>query len=669
MSSIMSQQGVENIIDIVTVPVAIGPMQYGENGCLEYSSDAINDKMLVAFNRMNRDNKAVEPLVMDILRSVLQEDVNMAISKITNTFVLCFLTRNCRGGKGEKSLFYTFFSVLAKAFPNSTNLVCGEIANYGYWKDCFVLISQRILPEQTIVKLLDVIAEQLNTDLQKIRESTPASISLLAKWLPREGKSLMKAVNIALRTLGMNSLAVEIITRLTLDSSFAGSTARKYRMMIADLTKHLPIVEQQMSEHHFADIDFKTVPSLAMDKYKNTFAMEFVSPFPKNKRHNDSLKDRFAKMSEDDLEDRKLCKEHYSEHIISGKVNGAQIAIDKLVENMFSTNVQHDSVEDFVAHNKLNLALAHRQFESYVESIQQQLAKAELESREKLGDNKFTFDIGSIKCMTDVSGSMAGTPMHVAIGLTLVLLRLQKLANLSANQTFITFETNPSVVNIGNINTFPKMVQQTKNAPWGGSTDFVKAFDEIMQESGRNIANAPKQLLVLSDMQFNSSFGHSYTSYGFGVSKKQSVDTWETMYDTICRKWIAWFGLTDDQTQTIMPTIIFWNLRGEPTGSPVNCTTKGVIQVSGYSASLLKMLLFGEELKLADPTAKPDPSQVLARTLQSQEYDSVRSALGWVNGNIGEDTVFVREIKTFLDTQPVIEVSTTEVYDESDHEL
>jgi hypothetical protein len=282
-------------------------------------------------------------------------------------------------------------------------------------------------------------------------------------------------------------------------------------MMIANLTKHLPIVEQQMSNHHFADINFKTVPSLAMDKYKNTFAMEPVSPFPKNKRHGKTVDNRFEKMNDDDFLDRKLCKEHYCEHMISGKVNGAQIALDKLVEGVFVTNVSDDSVEDFVAHNKLNLALAHRQFDSYVESIQQQLAKAQLESREKLSNDKFTFDIANIKCMTDVSGSMRGTPMYVAIGLTLVLLRLQKLAEPSALQTFITFDTDPSVVNIGNIDTFPMMVQQTKNAPWGGSTDFVKAFDEIMYESGRNIVNAPKQLLVLSDMQFNNSFGNSYT--------------------------------------------------------------------------------------------------------------------------------------------------------------
>ena len=654
MSLSISTQNIDRIVNINTTIQT--NMQFGENNSLEYSSDAINDKLLVAFNRMTRDNQNVEPLVQDILQSIRINDLNSAVSKITNTFVLCFLTRYCRGGKGEKSLFYNFFCELAKTFPESVNLVCNQIANYGYWKDHFVIISKGELQKNTVIKLLDVVSEQLTIDLNKVTtinssDKTSVHISLLAKWLPREGKSLMVAINSVLHALGMKSLVTEILMRVTLDHSYQGSTARKYRKMISDLTKHIPVVEQQMCNQHFADIEFETVPSLAMNKYKSAFAMEAVSSFPKDQRRNKTVEDRFAKMSDEDKADREVCKEHYSNHMISGKVNGAQIAIEKLVEGVFTANATHDSVEEFVQHGQLKLALAERQFESYVDSIQKQLLKALEESREALDNKTFTFDIGNIKCMTDVSGSMSGTPMYVAIGLTLVLLRLQKLTKEDALQTFITFDTNPAVVNISNLNTFPMMVKQTKEAPWGGSTDFVKAFDEIMQESGRNIANAPKQLLVLSDMQFNSSLGHSYTTYGHGVSKKQTVDVWETMYDTICRKWCAWYGLTNEEGQSKLPTIIFWNLRGELTGSPVDCTTKGVIQISGYSASLLKMLLFGEELMMANPTEKPDPSQVLARTLQGKEYDPIRSALGWVDNSISNDSILVQEVKAFLDTR------------------
>ena len=33
---------------------------------------------------------------------------------------------------------------------------------------------------------------------------------------------------------------------------------------------------------------------------------------------------------------------------------------------------------------------------------------------------------------------------------------------------------------------------------------------------------------------------------------------------------------------------------------------------------------------------KPDPSQVLARTLTAKEYDCVKEALGWKDGKLGD---------------------------------
>jgi hypothetical protein len=649
----MESKSVECNIDINTVTIC-QEMQIGENLCLEYSSDAISDKLLVAFNRMNRDNQNIEPMVQDILNSIKQDDLNTALSKITNTFVLCFLTRYCRGGKGEKSLFYTFFSVLAKTFPESAKLLCGQIANYGYWKDCFVIIAKSNLQKDIVCKIIDIVVEQLRTDLRNVRnvsDTERINISVLSKWMPREGKALYSEINTALRKLGMNSIIVEIMSRLKPDKSFDGSTVRKYRKILATLSKHIPIVEQQMCEKHFADIKFDSVPSVALDRYKSAFSMESVSALPKNKRISKQQVDRFATMTDEDRQDREQCKQNFSKHMINGKVNGSQIAIEKLVEGVFNTNCLYDSVEEFVHNNQLKLALAQRQFESYVEFVKDQLVRAESESKKALNDETFKFDISNIKCMTDVSGSMSGIPMYVAIGLTLVLLRLQKLKCEDACQTFITFETNPTVVNISRLHTFPKMVQQTKSAPWGGSTDFVKAFDKIMKECGQNIANAPKQLLVLSDMQFNSSLGHSYSDYRYGVSTQSTIDRWETMYDTICHKWRAWFGLDDEQSQANLPTIIFWNLRGVPSGSPVDCTTKGVIQVSGYSASLLKMLLFGQELIVANEQEKPDPSQVLVRTLKASEYDPIRYALGWNCETIPQDSVFVQEVKQFLSEQ------------------
>ena len=118
------------------------------------------------------------------------------------------------------------------------------------------------------------------------------------------------------------------------------------------------------------------------------------------------------------------------------------------------------------------------------------------------------------------------------------------------------------------------------------------------------------------------------------------------MYETICKKWRAHFGLASTNT-TDLPTIVFWNLRANTTGSPVNSDTKGVIQISGYSASLVKMLLFGEQLS-QESDEKPSPADVLNRTLATKEYDNVREVLGWSNGRLDKQSVFAVEVAEFI---------------------
>jgi hypothetical protein len=669
MASIINENITSNITDnecIVSVVTKSLPskswttkMQSGENYCLEYSDDAIDDKLLVAFNKLVRGQTDVSNLVSDIIKSSNDEFI---LSRITNVFVLCFLTRSCRGGKGEKELFYQFFTYLSSVMPNSIKLVCKLIAHFGYWKDCFVLMAKYKLDKTIVNEILSVIINQLTNDFDKVIKAqvlgtsvSDIHISLLAKWLPRENKELYNLISSNFHNnYGMKSLIGEIINRLppTIKRRLNGkNNNQKYRMLIKTLSMYIPIVEQNMCEKSFASIDFGIVPSIAIDKYKHAFAMEYVSPFAKSERNKYRVNVQSTERNVEpiDYEDRMQCKEHFKTHLLDNtkKVNGSQVAIEQLVNSIFASSCSDcDSLENFIDMGKTNLVLAHRQFESYVDYVNSQLEKTSEEISHANSDQPFTFDINNIKCMTDVSGSMSGTPMHVAIGLTLVFLRLQKLKNPNARQTFVTFDTNPTMVSLNGLNTFPRMVEVTRFAPWGGSTDFVKAFDEIMLEAGKNIANAPKQLLVFSDMQFNSSLGHTYTSYSYGsygISTKQAVDRWETMYETICRKWKAWFGLTDEQCSTMMPTIVFWNLRSNTTGSPVDCTTKGVIQISGYSASLLKMLLYGEKLKQIN-NEKPDPSQVLSRTLRSIEYNCVREALGWVDNKINLESIFATEV-------------------------
>lgn len=636
----------------VTVELPSNGKQFGENRSIEYSDDAITDKILALFNRMVRD---VLPEDVNHLYDAVLSDIKLtpqfAESKCTNLIVLCFMTRSCRGGKGEKKLFYQFFELLSNTFTETTKILCKLISHFGYWKDYFQIIARGNISRDMANTILDIVAKQLETDIV-----SGQSVSLAAKWVPREGKALYKEVTESLKTLGnASSLASQIMRRISSAAlqKYTGGTVPQYRKMLADLTAKIDIVETHMCAKQWKEIQFNKVPSVALDRYKHAFALEPPTKLSNGKKIKNVVpyEDRLKKV---DLEDREECKQNYIQYLSTNKVKGSQIALEKLVANLrkkLSNSSCVGSIEQLIANSQLELVLAHRQFESYVDSVFQQLKKAEAEVKET--NSNFQFSIGNTKCMIDVSGSMEGTPMNAAIGIGILFLNLQKKYDVNASMSFLTFDTNPKIVNLNRCQTFPEMVNVTQTAPWGGSTDFIKAFDEIMIESGRNIKNAPKQLLVLSDMQFNASINLQYTDYNSRVSRQVQVNPWDTMYETICKKWKAHFSCTDKD----LPTIVFWNLRGDTSGSPVNSDTKGVIQISGYSASLVKMLLFGEELaQNSAEDEKPNPADVLNRTLVAKEYDVVRNELGWKDSSLPSNSTFALEVAQFLGQVKTISV-------------
>lgn len=583
---------------------------YGENGSIEYSPDAISDKLLAMFFKMVRNTSEtdLESLFSDYIASMMFTSLANRINMATNLFLLCFLTRNCRGGKGEKALFYKTFELLASKFPETIHLTIHLIPEFGYWRDIFTLIERNRLPKITIEKLLDLVAKQLRKD------STEERPSLLTKWIPEEKSALYKHVTKALLNNGFHNFAYEIMSRIKVLNNFSKNHVHKeYRLFIGNITSKLNIVETKMCSGNWSDIEFDKVPSIAMTKYAHAFDLTDQKKVIK-KRNEPTI-------------DRLECKEHYISQLIDGKVNGSQIAIDKLIESVFEFKFGIDlSLTSLRNKGPYNLLLAHRQFESYVDYVQQQLNIASEESKEKV--TAFTFSPDNCEVMIDVSGSMAGQPMYAAIGIGLLIMSLQKKKD---NLSFLTFSSNPAYIDITECMSLPDTVHKIKCSPWGCSTDFIKAFDLMLMKSGNNIINAKKTLIVLSDMQFN-----------IAVNRNSN---WETMYDTICTKWKNWYNVGDDN----LPTIVFWNLRGDTVGHPVTSNIKGVTEISGYSASLFKMVLFGEELaQTVDPitgnTEKPSPSQVLARTLNSKEYDCVKEAIGWKDGILYNDT-FKEECK------------------------
>ena len=144
----------------------------------------------------------------------------------------------------------------------------------------------------------------------------------------------------------------------------------------------------------------------------------------------------------------------------------------------------------------------------------------------------------------------------------------------------LPFMKNPTWVSLEGLTCLKDKVVKTQAAPWGGSTDFNTALEMILRVAVEHRLSPEEipDLIVFSDMQFN-------LAGQFG----------ETMHDVIKRSF-AEAGVEICGRPYPAPKIIYWNLRGDTRGFPVQANTPNTQMLSGFSPSLLKLLLDGEPM-------------------------------------------------------------------------
>ena len=182
--------------------------------------------------------------------------------------------------------------------------------------------------------------------------------------------------------------------------------------------------------------------------------------------------------------------------------------------------------------------------------------------------------------MIDVSGSMMGEPLAVAISLGMYLSERTKG---EFKDLFLTFSENPELVKLQG-DTVGERLRNISQADWGMSTDFTKAYQHILDVAVHHDVvpeSMPTMLLVLSDMQFNDS---------------QRGGCWGT------NEPMTHFSHMKEEYQKAgykLPKIVFWNLDAEM-GTPAQCDDDSVAMVSGFSPSIMKAILNAQEFTPMD---------------------------------------------------------------------
>ncbi|XP_006461405.1 hypothetical protein AGABI2DRAFT_185657 [Agaricus bisporus var. bisporus H97] len=190
----------------------------------------------------------------------------------------------------------------------------------------------------------------------------------------------------------------------------------------------------------------------------------------------------------------------------------------------------------------------------------------------------------------DVSGSMGSvrslnkknvSPIFPAVGLSLILAHLSKPP---FDSGFITFSATPQFVRLENMEKagLANLVHTMSHANWDMNTDFQAVFLKLLLPlaTTHKVAKEDmiKRIFVFSDMQFDE------------AQQRKDTNKWETNHEKVEQAY-AKAGYE-------VPEIVYWNLTGKDTYGrtvEVQAEKKGVAMMSGFSASMMKVFMMGEE--------------------------------------------------------------------------
>jgi len=585
--------------------------QRGENGSLEYTNIGLGSEVL-AISQLVRGGDPT-----NLINRILITDTTTKVDSVVDLFTLIFVTRNTRGGKGEKKLAFDIYLKLLEFYPQTCIKMLRLFPHYGYWKDLLLLceeMSKRTKKsgateelEMLLHETFRIIKEQLQKDIDVLEEEyeivdgfngtnttlrrPTKNISLIAKWLPREGSHFD-------RTLGFVALFSEFMWPTSEKNSINQrgdnnkyKRKQKYRQTITKLTSHLNLPEVYLSAQRGDEINFAKVASKATLRLTPTFLNENKDA---TQRSYDPKRIRMSEI--------------FIEYITKNGAKGKQV-------------MPHEIVREILYNYKLSRAR-----ELVLDSQWKDVWKAVVEDvKEKVEAEGLDFNLTQMVPISDVSGSMFGVPMEVSIALGI---GISEITHASFRNMIMTFDENPQWHILKPEDTIVQKVRSLQAAPWGFSTNFERAFELILKTCKENKLSYEEipSLIVFSDMQFNE-------------ASNARGDESATMFRHMERRMASVANELDwAETNCSFKPIIFWNLRNTG-GHPVDKDTQGTVLLSGFSPSLLELVLNGEALKeeeieLVDgggnvQTVKVriTPEEILRKMLDDSLYDPVREIL------------------------------------------
>jgi hypothetical protein len=454
------------------------------------------------------------------------------------------------------------------------------------FKDYKYIQNQRDLYSKCVNTIVILINEQLRADYAVYTQNRTDSISLVAKWIPRE-KS--KKFGWLYYYLTMNYFQHEIPSDQT-HPSYERAVNRafmNYRKMTSALNKKLDTTQVKMCDNRWGEVNFNNVTSITTHKQTKSFL---------NVKHNGKTP-RYPSDT-----DREECRHNYEEFlqdVLEGKqrIKGTRVSIIDFVKSAYyNKHLLTPGTPDIPP-------------SSVIETINAQWKDSSM----NIGSG--ANNLGEMIAMCDTSGSMEtenSNPLYAAIGLSI------RVAEKSAlGPRIMTFSERPQWIQLGteDSDTFVKQVVKVRGSNWGMTTNFYYALDLIRQ--GIEDSKLPRDvvekltLVVFSDMQMCEA-----------SPELRNIEKKNTLFENI-KQMFAKMGermysnLEAEAPLTLKPPhIVLWNLR-KTTGFPCLSTDENVSMMSGFSPALLNVFC----QKGVEGLKNYTPWNTLTETLNNSRYE------------------------------------------------
>lgn len=323
--------------------------------------------------------------------------------------------------------------------------------------------------------------------------------------------------------------------------------ARTYQRLLSKMRKYLEVVEQKMSAGEWGEINYEHVPSRANLNYNSAFL-----------RHDEERRREYL-----------------------GKLEKGEAKINS------SVLFPHDIVHKYMQGGWRCSVFQDQAIEAMWKALPNTVEN---------GEGTIVVADGSVS-MTSKVGGTSVSALEVANALAIYF--AERLSG-PYKDKYITFSMKPQLVNLAGSTTLNGKLQTALRHNEVADTNIEAVFDLILATAVKNHLKQeemPKNVLVISDMEFNSCVRSN--SYGMDKALFKVI---EAKYKNYGYK---------------LPRLVFWNVNSRTGTIPVKENEMGVALVSGFSPNVAKMVMSGAL----------DPMDALMETLNAPRYEPVRKAL------------------------------------------